>query len=143
MLLRNKKQNDIHKGKWNGLGGKVEQGETPEECAKREVHEESGLTPVELNFKGIITFPCFDGSNDWVVSIFTIPRFSGNLSPSSPEGTLKWIENSELMELNLWEGDKIFMNWLEKPGFFSGKFVYKDGRLKDHEVSFYHNSDLP
>ena len=65
MLYRNKKPDDIHQGKWNGLGGKFEAGETPEECACREVREESGLIPDELVLKGVLTFPCFDGVNDW------------------------------------------------------------------------------
>lgn len=136
MLYRNKKPQDIHEGKWNGLGGKIEPGETPEECACREVFEESGLHPESLKFKGVLTFPEFDGDNDWVVFVFVIDAFHGDLR-DSPEGRLEWISNERLVSIELWEGDRIFLPWLEKPGFFSGKFVYKDGRLLDHSVSFY------
>lgn len=142
MLYRNKKENDLHVGKWNGLGGKFENGETPEDCARREIYEESGLTATDLILKGVLTFPCFDGTNDWVVFVFVIPRFEGTQTDQSPEGDLHWIDDDQLLELPLWEGDRIFLNWLKKPGFFSGKFVYKDGILKDHQVSFYDNSHL-
>lgn len=136
MLLRNRKKADIHQDKWNGLGGKLEARETPEECAIREVREESGLQATRLIFKGILTFPLFDGKNDWIVFVYIIPEFTGTLSDCS-EGELHWIPTGKLNDLNLWEGDRVFLDWLTKPGFFSGKFVYKDGRLKEHSASFY------
>ena len=136
MVHRIKKQNDMHQGKWNGLGGKLEPGETPEECARREVLEESGLQPHHLALKGLLTFPGFANDEDWYAFVFVIDAFSGELI-DSPEGTLRWIENSELLELNLWEGDRIFLPWLDQEHFFSGKFVYKDGRLVEHQVIFY------
>ncbi|MDZ7764918.1 MAG: NUDIX domain-containing protein [Melioribacteraceae bacterium] len=70
MLYRNKKENDYHEGKWNGLGGKFEPGETPEDCAIREIKEEAGLTVKKLVMKGFITFPLFDGKDDWHVFLF-------------------------------------------------------------------------
>ena len=79
MLHRVKKENDFHEGKWNGLGGKFLPGETPEECAIRELREESGLTAVAPTLKGIITFPKFDLVDDWYVYVFTITRFTGDL----------------------------------------------------------------
>jgi len=72
MLYRNKKENDYHEGKWNGLGGKFELGETPEECAIRELKEESGLTVENPKLKGLLTFPNFDGVDDWYVFVFVI-----------------------------------------------------------------------
>ena len=71
MIYRNKKQNDYHEGKWNGLGGKFEPGETPEECAIREIEEESGLIVKSVKMKGFITFALFDGVDDWYVFLFT------------------------------------------------------------------------
>lgn len=65
MLHRAKKANDMHKDKWNGLGGKVEHGETPEECIVREVREECGLFIKNPKLHGFITFPAFDGFEDW------------------------------------------------------------------------------
>ncbi|MEW5872696.1 MAG: 8-oxo-dGTP diphosphatase [Chloroflexota bacterium] len=140
MVHRIKKANDMHQGKWNGLGGKLEPGETPEECALREIREESGLDVSNPVFKGIITFPGFSNEEDWYTFIFVVDCFDGELI-DSPEGVLRWIDDQELLDLELWEGDRIFIPWLDRPGFFSGKFVYKDGRLVDHDVVFYHNGE--
>ncbi len=136
MLYRNKKENDMHEGKWNGLGGKLDEGESPEECVIREVYEEAGLTISEPKLKGVITFPAFDGFDDWYVFLFTAENFSGELIDSN-EGELAWIENGKLYDLNLWDGDKIFMGWLDSEKFFSAKFIYANGKLAEHHVIFY------
>ena len=136
MVHRIKKAGDMHLGKWNGLGGKLEPGETPEECARREIQEESGLTVTNPVFKGLLTFPAFANDEDWYAFVFVAREFEGELI-DSPEGVLRWIEDGELFNLNLWEGDKIFLPWLDRPGFFSAKFVYKDGKLIDHQAVFY------
>ena len=136
MLYRNKKENDYHEGKWNGLGGKFELGETPEECAIREIKEEAGLNVKDLTLKGFITFPLFDGKDDWYVFLFVINEFDGELI-DSPEGKLEWIDNDKLTRLNLWEGDKIFIPWLFQEKFFSAKFNYENGKYKNYTVEFY------
>ena len=136
MLYRNKKENDYHEGKWNGLGGKFEQGEAPEECAIREVFEESGLKVNDPVLKGHITFPMFDGKDDWYVWLYVFNDFEGNLI-DSPEGRLEWIPNEKLNELNLWEGDKIFIPWLFNDKIFSAKFNYENGKYIDYSVIFY------
>lgn len=136
MLHRIKKENDIHEGKWNGLGGKMEAGETPEECVIREVCEESGLQIQNPALRGVLTFPNFDGINDWLAFVFTADVFTGALIDSS-EGVLEWIDDSKLFDLNLWEGDKIFLKWLHRDAFFSGKFMYENKRLVDHDVVFH------
>lgn len=136
MLFRNKKPNDVHEGKWNGLGGKFEKGETPEECVIREVKEESGLLIKNPKLHGIITFPMFDGKKDWYVFMFTVKDFEGELIDSN-EGKLEWIENEKLLDLNLWEGDKIFIPWLFQEKYFSAKFIYENKKLISHNVSFY------
>jgi 8-oxo-dGTP diphosphatase len=136
MLHRVKKQNDFHEGKWNGLGGKFEQGETPEECAIREVKEESGFLMRNPVLHGLITFPMFDGKKDWYVFIFTSRNFEGE-QIVSPEGNLEWIPNEKLLDLNLWDGDKFFIPWLFQENFFSAKFIYENGRYISHEVYFY------
>ncbi|HUX61939.1 MAG TPA: 8-oxo-dGTP diphosphatase [Ignavibacteriaceae bacterium] len=136
MLHRVKKENDVHEGKWNGLGGKLEIGETPEDCVIREVKEESGLTITNPKLHGFITFPLFDGVDDWYVFVFTAENFSGELIDSA-EGILEWIPNEGVTSLNLWDGDAIFLNWLKEDKFFSAKFVYEKGKLKSHLVSFY------
>ncbi len=136
MLFRNKKPQDFHEGKWNGLGGKLELGETPEECVRREVREESGLSICTPVLHGILTFPAFDEVDDWYVFVYTADRFAGQLI-DSPEGELAWIADEKLPDLNLWAGDRIFLPWLEGGRFFSGKFVYRHGELVHHEVTFH------
>ena len=136
MLHRIKKVNDMHAGKWNGLGGKLLPGETPEACAIREVQEESGLTLISPLLRGIITFPGFNNDDDWYCFLFVGHDFTGELI-DSPEGVLAWIDDDALFDLTLWEGDHIFMRWLDRDGFFSGRFRYVDGKLVDHDVVFY------
>jgi 8-oxo-dGTP diphosphatase len=136
MLHRVKKENDMHMGKWNGLGGKLEEGETPEECVIREVKEESGLIIKNPRLRGVLTFPKFSKNEDWYAFVFTVSEFEGELIDSR-EGILKWVEDSDVLSLNLWEGDKVFLKWLEEEKFFSGKFVYVDGKLQEYKEMFY------
>jgi len=136
MIHRIKKAGDVHQGKWNGLGGKLEPGETPEECARREIFEESGLRVTGLHLKGFLTFPNFANDEDWYAFVFTVDEFEGELIDPA-EGYLRWIENEKVPDLELWEGDRIFLPWLDRPGFFSAKFAYKEGRLVDRSVVFY------
>jgi 8-oxo-dGTP diphosphatase len=136
MIYRNKKQNDFHEGKWNGLGGKFELGESPEECAIREIEEESGLKVKSIKMRGFITFPLFDGKDDWYVFLFTADQCEGELI-DSPEGKLEWIPNENLTKIGLWDGDKIFIPWLFEEKFFSAKFNYDGGKFVDYSVVFY------
>ena len=137
MVHRVKKENDIHEGKWNGLGGKLEPGESPEECAIREILEESGLRATRLHLKGVLTFPLFAHNEDWYAFVFVVDGFEGELI-DSPEGNLEWIDDDRLLGLNLWEGDRLFLPLLDQRGLFSGKIVYQDGRLVSHEMIVYH-----
>ena len=135
MVHRNKKPNDMHEGKWNGLGGKFEPGESPEECVVREVREESGLEIRNPRLHGLLMFPDFKG-DDWYVFVFTANEFNGELI-DSPEGRLEWIPDEELTSLNLWESDQIFFPWLEQEEFFSAKFIYQGDDMQSYEVSFH------
>jgi 8-oxo-dGTP diphosphatase len=135
MVYRNKKANDIHEGKWNGLGGKFEAGETPEECVIREVLEESGLSIRDPKYCGLLMFPNFKG-NDWYVFVFTATDFTGELI-DSPEGRLEWVPNEKLLDLNLWESDHIFFPWIRQGKLFSAKFDYEDDQLRDYDVVFH------
>lgn len=135
MVHRNKKPGDIHAGKWNGLGGKFEPGETPEECVIREVSEESGLEIVAPRLHGLVMFPGFKGA-DWYVFVFTAREFTGNLI-ASPEGDLRWVPDDELGSLPLWPSDHIFLPWLEGEKFFSAKFVYEGEEYRSCEVVFH------
>ena len=136
MLHRVRKPDDIHEGKWNGLGGKFEPGESPEECVKREILEEAGLRLKNPVLKGVLTFPCFAKGEDWYVFVFTASEFTGRLADSD-EGDLAWIRDGDLLKLNLWEGDKVFLPLLKRRGQFSGKFHYKNGRLAKYSVEKY------
>jgi 8-oxo-dGTP diphosphatase len=133
MLHRTKKKNDIHQDKWNGLGGKFLPGETPEECVTREILEESGYLIKNPQLKGILTFPKFNKNEDWYVFVFVATEFEGR-EIISPEGHLQWIDDGALHALPLWEGDKYFLEMLGKPIFFSGKFIYQEGSLLDHQI---------
>lgn len=138
MLHRVKKENDMHEGKWNGIGGKFLPGETPEECVIREVYEETGLTIKNPKLKGRIAFwnPAPDSKNTMQVYLFEVTQFSGKLI-DSPEGHLKWIPDRDLSKLNRWDADEIFMPWLKKDKFFSGKFVYNGTKVAEYKVHFY------
>lgn len=136
MLHRVKKENDMHEGKWNGLGGKIEEGETPEECIIREVKEECGLNAKNPLMKGALSFPQFSKGETWYVFLFVISEFDGELIESN-EGNLEWIDDDKLFDLNLWEADKIFMKWLDKEAFFSGKFIYKEGVFIEHKFEIH------
>jgi 8-oxo-dGTP diphosphatase len=135
MVYRNKKANDIHEGKWNGLGGKFEAGETPEECVIRETYEESGLIIHNPKLCGLLMFPNFKG-DDWYVFVFTASEFNGELI-DSPEGRLEWIPDEKIYGLNLWESDHIFMPWIQEGKFFSAKFVYDGGKMRGYDVVFH------
>ena len=127
MLHRVKKEHDINKDKWIGIGGKFEQGESPEDCLRREVTEETGLTVTDWRYRGIVTFVCGDA---WeYMHLFTATGFHGTLK-TCDEGDLQWVEKDRLTELTLWEGDKIFLRLLDEDiPFFSLKLVYDGDRL--------------
>ncbi|MEG1415864.1 MAG: 8-oxo-dGTP diphosphatase [Clostridium sp.] len=136
MLHRVKRQGDYHKNKYNGIGGKFEEGESPEECIIREAYEETGLTLKSLRLRGMITFPMFDMVDDWYTFIYTADEFEGELKECN-EGNLHWIDNDKILDLNLWEGDRVFLNWLNSDRIFSAKFIYENGEFKDYTVNFY------
>ena len=108
LLMRNKKENDLNEGKWIGVGGKCEKGESPEECVRRETFEETGLTLGRLHFYGIIHFRS-DTWEDEEMYLYSSDDFSGSLAEDCPEGTLAWIPKEEVMGLPLWEGDRLFL----------------------------------
>lgn len=136
MLHRNKKEGDAHRGKWNGLGGKFEAGESPEDCVRREVLEESGLTLLDPRLRGVLSFPGFRPGEDWLVFVYTATKFTGTLGVCA-EGELEWIDDARLLDRPLWEGDRVFLPWLDGERFFSAKFVYRDGRLVERDERFY------
>lgn len=137
MLHRTKKENDINKNKWIGVGGKIEDGESPEECILREVKEETGLTLKEYKLRGIITYISTTCETDYMY-LFSANDFEGQLIECN-EGDLKWVEKHNIMDLNLWEGDKIFLEKLlqEESTFFSIKFEYDGDKLIRYTIKEY------
>ncbi len=130
MLHRVKKEHDINKDKWIGVGGHFEEGESPEDCLMREVREETGLTLNSFHFHGIVTF--ISDQDDGVVEymcLYSSDDFSGELI-SCNEGNLEWVKKSKLHQLNLWEGDYLFLKYMqENRPFFSLKLTYEKMEL--------------
>ena len=112
MLYRNKLKDDPNKGKWLGIGGKLEQGETPDQAAVREVYEETGLKLKGNNYRGIVNF-ISDIYPDEAMHLYYSSDFEGEVKECD-EGELKWIEKDKLHTLPMWEGDKIFLNLIEE-----------------------------
>ena len=131
MMHRVKKENDINKDKWIGVGGKFEYGESPEECLLREVKEETGLTLTKYKFRGIVTF-CYGEDVVEYMHIFDGYEFEGELTECD-EGELVWVPIKDVCSLPIWEGDKIFFKLLsESDDVFSLKLVYDtDDTLKE------------
>ncbi len=128
MLHRTKKEHDCNKGKWIGIGGKFNETESPEECVVREVKEETGLTLLSMEYRGIVTFVSDNNFTEYM-HIFWSKDFSGTLCECD-EGELEWIEKSKMNALPHWKGDEIFLNLLElRVPFFSLKLVYEKGVL--------------
>jgi len=131
LVHRNRRPDDPHRGKYNGLGGKLQAGEDVVACIRREIHEESGLECEELLLRGTISWPGFGKEGeDWFGFIFRIDRFHGQPFAENAEGPLQWIEVDRMLELPLWEGDRHFLPlvFAREPRQFHGVMPYKDGR---------------
>ncbi len=140
MMHRVKKEHDINKDKYVGVGGHFEYGESPDECLKREVMEETGLTLIKYKPRGIVTFIYGDESvpEERVVEymhLYTATEFSGELIDCD-EGELVWIDKDKVYDLPIWEGDKIFFRLMEeREDYFSLKLVYSEaGELIEHDI---------
>ena len=129
MLHRVKKKNDINHDKWIGVGGKFEVRESPEDCLLREVREETGLTLTRWRYRAVVTFVAGPEAEAEYMHLFTADGFTGTMKPCE-EGNLEWISRKRLLELPLWEGDKIFLRLLDEDApFFSLKLGYEGDRL--------------
>ena len=134
MLHRTAKEQDVNKGKWIGVGGKFEPGESPEDCIRREVLEETGLTLTSWRFRGLLSF-FSEGWEPELICLYTADGFTGEMTPCS-EGTLEWVLKKELDRLTLWEGDRIFLRYLLEDGpFFSLTLRYKGDALAEWSLN--------
>ena len=130
MLHRTMKENDLNHDKWIGIGGKFEDKESPEDCVIRETLEETGLTLTSYQYRGIVTFVSDKWETEYM-HLFTADGFEGELIECD-EGELDWIAKDKLLELTLWEGDKIFLRLIDTPcPFFSLKLVYRGEELTE------------
>ena len=130
ILHRTKKAHDENGDKWIGVGGKFEPGETPDECALREVKEETGLTMTDFRLRGLIIFVSDVWGTEYMY-LYTATKWRGKLIDCD-EGELVWLDKQELLKKNLWEGDKLFLKALdERTEFFMMKFRYEGERLAE------------
>lgn len=143
MLERAPRPGDVHNGRWNGLGGKFLPGESPEACLRREVREEAGIEVRSARLRGVLTFPSFDGRHDVYSFVFVVDAFAGEPPAEGPEGRLHWVETERLTSLPLWEGDAVFLPWLDAPGTFSAVLRYQAGRFVGFEVTHYPPAGAP
>ena len=128
MLHRVRKEADENRDKWVGIGGKFESGESPEDCALREVLEETGLTMHSWRYRGIVTFVSDEWGTEYM-HLFHSDDFSGSLK-GCDEGDLEWVDKQRVLHLPIWEGDRIFLRLLDTDEpFFSLKLCYSGDRL--------------
>ena len=128
MLHRVKKEHDLNQGKWLGVGGKFQDGESPEDCILRECREETGLTLTEYRYRGLVTFVSNEAPTEYM-HLFTVDGFEGTIIECD-EGELKWVPLEGIPELPMWEGDLIFLRLLaSNEPFFSLKLEYSGDRL--------------
>ena len=130
MMHRVKKKNDVNQEKWVGIGGHFEADESPEECLLREAMEETGLTLTSYRFRGLVTFISDKWETEYMC-LYTADGYEGTITECN-EGDLVWVPKEDVMNLNLWEGDKIFFRLLnEDAPFFSLKLRYEGETLAE------------
>ncbi|MBO5907858.1 MAG: 8-oxo-dGTP diphosphatase [Clostridia bacterium] len=136
MIHRIKKKNDMNHDKWIGVGGKFEAGESPFDCAVREIREETGVVPTDLRYRGVVTFVS-DAFGTEYMHLFCASGYEGEINYECDEGRLEWVKKSDVLNLPIWEGDKIFLDLINKDcPFFSLKLVYEGERLVSHTLDF-------
>ena len=136
MIHRVKKENDMNRDKWLGIGGKLEGDESPFDCARREIREETGVCVGALSYRGIITFVSDEYGTEYM-HLFTASDYSGEIDYDCDEGVLEWVKKEDVRNLPIWEGDKIFFDLLDtETRFFSLKLCYEGDRLVSHTLEY-------
>lgn len=132
MVHRNKRRDDLHYGKYNGLGGKLDQGESVISCMRREITEEAGILAETPQLRGTISWPGFGKQGqDWFGFIFRIEQWSGTPHAGNLEGTLEWVDRDKLLDLPMWESDRLFLPMVfdQSPAVFHGVMPYQNGKM--------------
>jgi 8-oxo-dGTP diphosphatase len=133
MIRRDARPDDVHYGYYNGLGGKLEPDEDAAGGMRREIREEAGLECTTLDFAGTISWPGFgrDGAN-WFGLVFRIPAWTGTPRTANPEGSLHWVEITDILagRLPMWESDRHFLPlvFADSPTLFHGVMPFADGK---------------
>ena len=136
MLHRIKKENDLNKNKWIGVGGKFEENETSDECVVREVKEETGLTLTDYILRGVITFLSDEWEGEYMY-LYTATDFEGDIIECN-EGKLEWVDKDKILNLPTWEGDKYFLReLLENNQFFTMKLKYEGDILVGWDIKYH------
>ena len=133
-MHRTKKKNDVNGGKWVGIGGKIERGESVEQCLLREMREESGIVPERYEYRGTVDFV----SDEWeeeIMHLFTATVSERHPLPECDEGELFWVDASELRSLPMWEGDRVFFDLIDAGApFFRLRLIYEGEKLVKSEL---------
>ena len=130
MLHRVKKEHDVNRDKWVGIGGKLEENESPEDCLRREVYEETGLTLTDYRYCGLVTFVSDRWEGEYM-HLFHTTGFTGDLKECD-EGVLEWVPIPTVRTLPQWEGDRIFLDLMaQQVPFFSLKLRYRGEALEE------------
>ncbi len=132
LVHRNARPEDMHLGKYNGLGGKMEAAEDALSCMRREIREEAGIECTRIELRGTINWPGFGKKGeDWLGFLYLIHAYEGEPQMRNEEGDLEWIEISRLHELPMWEGDRLFLPLIFDldPRPFHGVMPYREGRM--------------
>lgn len=136
MIHRVKKENDENDGKWIGVGGKLEEGESPFDCVRREALEETGLRLISPSYRGFITFVSDKYGTEYM-HLFTAKHYDGELVRECSEGVLKWVKKEDIFSLPLWEGDKVFLKLLDtETRFFSLRLQYVGDTLVNTTLEY-------
>lgn len=133
MIHRNARPGDLHLGKYNGLGGKLERDEDIAACMRREIAEEAGVEVTSMQLRGTLSWPGFGKhGEDWLGFIFLIDGFTGTPLQSNPEGSLEWVARDQLHTLPMWDGDRHFLPLVfdADPRPFHGVMPYADGKMQ-------------
>lgn len=129
LMVHRSRDGDVHQGKYNGLGGKLEPGEDVVACLMRELREEAGIEVTSLRLRGTVSWPGFGANGeDWFGFVFVVDAFTGTVPDRNDDGPLEWVELDHLAELPMWEGDRQFLPLVFGDGpAFHGVMPYENG----------------